>query len=82
MASEVTEREKVILIADALVDSVTGMGRRYLFRPAPKAGQHGASVVEFAVQAAEKAGVPLQNELLCHVGPGGGPGTFGPALPG
>ena len=40
-ASEVTEREKVILMVDALVDSVTAMGRRYLFRPGPKAGQHG-----------------------------------------
>jgi len=38
-ASEVTERQKVILIADALVDSITSMGRRYLFRPAPKASQ-------------------------------------------
>jgi len=33
-ASEVTEREKVILVADALVDSVTEMGRQYLFRTA------------------------------------------------
>ena len=36
-ASEITEREKVILVADALVDNVTEMGRQYLFRPAPKA---------------------------------------------
>lgn len=58
-ASEVTEREKVILIADALVDSVTAMGRQYLFRPAPKASQHGASAVEFALAAAEQAGVSI-----------------------
>ena len=36
-ASEITERERVILVADALVDGVTEMGRQYLFRPAPKA---------------------------------------------
>ncbi len=34
-ASEVTDREKVILIADALVPQVTQMGRQYLFRPGP-----------------------------------------------
>jgi branched-chain amino acid transport system substrate-binding protein len=65
-ASEVTEREKVILIADALVDSVTAMGRQYLFRPAPKAGQHGASALEFVVQAGEKAGVPVQKVAILN----------------
>jgi len=65
-ASEVTEREKVILVADALVDSVTGMGRKYLFRPAPKSSQHGASAVEFVVQAAEKAGVPVERLAILN----------------
>jgi branched-chain amino acid transport system substrate-binding protein len=32
-ASEVTDREKVILLADALVPQITQMGRQYLFRP-------------------------------------------------
>ena len=41
-ASEVTDREKVILIADALVPQVTQMGRQYLFRPGPTATDHGA----------------------------------------
>ncbi len=65
-ASEVTEREKVILIADALVDSVTAMGRKYLFRPAPKASQHGASAVQFVVEASEKAGVPIQRVAILN----------------
>ncbi len=65
-ASEVTERERVILVADALVDSVTAMGRQYLFRPAPKASQHGASAVQFVVQASEEAGVPVQRVAILN----------------
>ncbi|MGB9833471.1 MAG: ABC transporter substrate-binding protein [bacterium] len=65
-ASEVTEREKVILVADALVDSVTAMGRQYLFRPAPKASQHGVTAVEFVVQTATKAGQPVQKVAILN----------------
>ena len=65
-ASEVTEREKVILIADALVDSVTGMGRQYLFRPAPKAGQHGSSAIQFVIEASQKAGVPVERIAILN----------------
>jgi len=65
-ASEVTEREKVILVADALVDDVTGMGRQYLFRPAPKASQHGASAVQFVLEASEKAGVPIEQLAIVN----------------
>ncbi|MBA7711896.1 hypothetical protein ES703_120863 [subsurface metagenome] len=65
-ASEVTEREKVILLVDALVDSVTAMGRQYLFRPGPKAGQHGASAVEFIVQAAKDAGIPVKKVAILN----------------
>lgn len=65
-ASEVTEREKVILIADALVDDVTGMGRQYLFRPAPKASQHGASALEFVVQAGAEAGIPVERVAILN----------------
>ncbi|HHS96987.1 MAG TPA: hypothetical protein ENK08_03685 [Chloroflexi bacterium] len=65
-ASEVTEREKVILIADALVDSVTAMGRQYLFRPAPKASQHGASAVQFVVEAAQQTGVPIERIAILN----------------
>jgi branched-chain amino acid transport system substrate-binding protein len=65
-ASEVTEREKVILIADALVDSVTASGRQYLFRPAPKASQHGASAVKFVMDSAKKAGLQLQKVAILN----------------
>jgi len=65
-ASEVTEREKVILMVDALVDSVTAMGRQYLFRPGPKASQHGASAVEFALEVAKKAGVALKKVAILN----------------
>jgi len=65
-ASEVTEREKVILIADALVDSVTAMGRRYLFRPAPKASQHGESAVEFVVEAAKRKGMTVETVAILN----------------
>jgi branched-chain amino acid transport system substrate-binding protein len=65
-ASEVTEREKVILVADALVDSVTEMGRQYLFRPAPKASQHGATAVEFVVQCAERAGESVDRVAILN----------------
>jgi branched-chain amino acid transport system substrate-binding protein len=65
-ASEVTEREKVILMVDALVDSVTAMGRRYLFRPGPKASQHGVSAVEFSVEAAKNSNTPLQKIAILN----------------
>ena len=65
-ASEVTEREKVILIADALVDSVTSLGRRYLFRPAPKASQHGASAVQFVTSEAKKAGLNFSKVAILN----------------
>ena len=65
-ASEVTEREGVIVIADALVDDLTQIGRRYLFRPCPKAGQHGASAVQFVVDAAEKAGAPVERLAILN----------------
>ena len=65
-ASEITEREKVILVADALVDNVTEMGRQYLFRPAPKASIQGRSAVEFVVEAAEKTGIDLEKIAILN----------------
>ena len=59
-ASEVTDRNKVILVADALVDSLTAMGRRYVFRPSANAGQYGASAVEFIADMAEKTGIAME----------------------
>jgi branched-chain amino acid transport system substrate-binding protein len=65
-ASEITEREGVIVIADALLDDLTQIGRRYLFRPCPRAGQHGASSVQFVVDAAEKAGAPVERVAILN----------------
>lgn len=65
-ASEVTDREKVILIADALVDDLTRMGRRYLFRPGPPASVHGASAVEFVADMAAKAGVEMKKVAILN----------------
>ena len=65
-ASEITERERVILVADALVDDVTEMGRQYLFRPAPKASMHGRSAVEFVLGAAQKAGVSVEKIAILN----------------
>lgn len=56
-ASEVTDREKVILIADALVPQVTLMGRQYLFRPGPTAKDHGTLAYEFVKYLAEQNGI-------------------------
>jgi branched-chain amino acid transport system substrate-binding protein len=57
--SEVTDRNKVILVSDALADNLTQIGRRYLFRPSANAGQYGASAVEFVVDIAKKTGVAV-----------------------
>ena len=65
-ASEVTEREKVILIADALVDSVTASGRRYLFRPAPKASQHGETAVKFVQDEAATTGIEMKKVAILN----------------
>ena len=65
-ASEITDREKVILVADALVDDVTEMGRQYLFRPAPKASMQGRSAVEFVLGAAEKAGISMEKVAILN----------------
>jgi branched-chain amino acid transport system substrate-binding protein len=65
-AAEVIDREKVILVADALVDSVTQQGRRYLFRPAPKASAHGATAVDFVVETAKAKGIDLKTVAIIN----------------
>ncbi len=60
-ASEVTDREKVILIADALVPQVTQMGRQYLFRPGPTATNHGALAYKFLVDVSTANGDPVKS---------------------
>lgn len=63
-ASEVTDRNEVILVADALVDSLTAMGRRYVFRPSANAGQYGASAVEFIVDMVKKTGIAMDEVAI------------------
>lgn len=58
-ASEVTDREKVILIADALVPQITQMGRQYLFRPGPTASDHGKMAYQFVKESAAAEGVEI-----------------------
>ncbi len=60
-ASEVTDREKVILIADALVPQITQMGRQYLFRPGPTASDHGALAYKFLVDVSTANGDPIKS---------------------
>jgi branched-chain amino acid transport system substrate-binding protein len=64
--SEVTDRNKVILVADALADNLTAMGRRYLFRPSANAGMYGASAVEFIVDAAKKTGAKVERIAIIN----------------
>ncbi len=65
-ASEVTDREKVILIADALVPQITQMGRQYLFRPGPTATNHGAMAYQFVKETAAAAGVEVTSLAILN----------------
>ncbi len=60
-ASEVTDRNKVIMIADALVPQITQMGRQYLFRPGPTASDHGALAYHFVMDTAKANGVKINS---------------------
>lgn len=64
--SEITDREKVIYVSDALVDSLTEMGRQYLFRPGPKASIHGEVAVEYVLDMANKRGIPVENIAILN----------------
>jgi len=65
-ASEVTDREKVILIADALVPQITQMGRQYLFRPGPTATNHGAMAYQFVKDTAAAAGIEIKSMAILN----------------
>ncbi len=64
--AEVTEREKVILLMDGLVDELTEKGWKYVFRAAPKASAHGASAVEFVLDQAKKKGLEIKKAVVIH----------------
>lgn len=65
-ASEVTDREKVILIADALVPAITQMGRQYLFRPGPTANEHGKMAYAFVKDTAAANGVEIKTMAVLN----------------
>jgi branched-chain amino acid transport system substrate-binding protein len=65
-ASEVTDREKVILLADALVPQVTEMGRQYLFRPGPTASNHGAMAYHFIRDTAKAKGIDVKSMAVLN----------------
>ncbi|MEM0000510.1 MAG: ABC transporter substrate-binding protein [Desulfurococcaceae archaeon] len=64
--AEVTEANKVILVMDALVDSLTERGWLYVFRIAPKASIHGRSAVKFLLDMANQQGVELKKIVIIH----------------
>jgi branched-chain amino acid transport system substrate-binding protein len=65
-ASEVTDREKVILLADALVPQITQMGRQYLFRPGPTASEHGKMAYQFVKDTAAASGVEIASMAVLN----------------
>ncbi len=65
-AAEVTEREKVVFVIDALVDWLTEKGWRYVFRIAPKASAHGASAVKFVLEMAKARNVSIEKVVILH----------------
>jgi branched-chain amino acid transport system substrate-binding protein len=64
--AEVTERSKVILVADALVDFLSESGWKYFFRAAPKASIHGATAVDFIIESAKKKGVEIKTIAIIN----------------
>ncbi len=64
--AEVTEREKVILVMDALVDWLTQKGWKYVFRAAPKASDHGRSAARFVLEMAKKAGLTIKTAVVMN----------------
>lgn len=65
-SSEVTDREKVLLIADALVPAITQMGRQYLFRPGPTASNHGAAAYDFVMETAKAKNITVETMAILN----------------
>lgn len=64
--AEVTEREKVILVMDGLVDDLTKQGWQYVFRAAPKASAHGATAAKFVIEMAEQKGLTINKAVILN----------------
>jgi branched-chain amino acid transport system substrate-binding protein len=65
-ASEVTDREKVILVADGLVPDITRQGRQYLFRPGPTATMHGAAAYNFVRETAKANNTEVKSMAILN----------------
>jgi branched-chain amino acid transport system substrate-binding protein len=63
---DVAEREKILVFGDALADNMVEVGRKYLFRPAPTATKHGAAAMQFVIDAAKKANVPIKTVSIAN----------------
>ncbi len=64
--AEVTEREKVILFMDGLVDDLTEHGWKYVFRVAPKASAHGKTAAQFVIEMAKQKGLEIKNAVILN----------------
>jgi branched-chain amino acid transport system substrate-binding protein len=64
--AEVTEREKIPLVMDALVDWLTEKGWNYVFRLAPRASTHGKAAVDFVLEMAKKTNMTIRTVVVLH----------------
>ncbi|MEZ0394144.1 MAG: ABC transporter substrate-binding protein [Desulfurococcaceae archaeon] len=64
--AQVTEQAKVILVSDALVDSLSQQGFMYFFRVAPIASAHGKSAVDFVVEMADRTGTQIKRVVIIN----------------
>lgn len=64
--AEVTERGKVILVADALIDYLTEKGFKYFFRICPKMSAHGYTAVDFVMDQAKKKGIEVKSIVIIN----------------
>jgi branched-chain amino acid transport system substrate-binding protein len=63
---DVAEREKILVFGDALADNMVEVGRKYLFRPAPTATKHGAAAMQFVIDSAKKANIPIKTVSIAN----------------
>jgi branched-chain amino acid transport system substrate-binding protein len=65
-AAEVTEREKIPFVIDALVDWLTEKGWKYVFRLAPRASDHGRLTVRFVDEMLKAKNITITRVLILH----------------
>ncbi|MEM0057161.1 MAG: ABC transporter substrate-binding protein [Saccharolobus sp.] len=64
--AEVTDKEKIPLFMDALVDWLTERGWNYVFRVCPKASIYGRTAAEFVVDIFRKTNISLKTVVILH----------------